>query len=176
MTGTDPVVPAFPAGYGPLPADFNGWVQAPFQFLTTRVVFRAEYHGVTTLTGSLYNTVPYDTILEDPYSGWNASSHVWACPAGCSGLYEVSMTGLGASAGNATTAFEVALYLDGSLYYEASTDWAVNGHASGTCGTTVVSMIGGVDSVSGRIWTNTTVNTTGTAGQYPTIEIMWLGL
>lgn len=176
MTVTDPSVPVFPAGYGPLPADMNNWIQAPFTFLTSKVVFRAENHATTTLTGGTFVKIPFNTILEDPYSGWNATSHVWDCPDGCSGLYEVSMTAITSNPGNSTSVVLPIIYLNGAEYLEMGEDWLANGATSGSCGGAPVPLVGGVDNIGGYIYTTTTVTTENTAGQYTTMEITWLCL
>lgn len=174
MPGTAPAVPVFPAGYAPLPADFGTWVQAPFTFLTTKVMFRAEHHGVLALTPAGFTQVVYDTILEDPYGGWNSGSGTWTCPAGCSGLYEVTMTAFSANPGTATDVIQPVLYVDGNRYSQMAQGWGVNGHASGASGMTPAALVGGADSLAGYIFSEAGVNTTGTAGQYPTFEACWI--
>jgi hypothetical protein len=175
VSGTDPVTPVFPAGSGPLPADFDAWVQAPFTFLTSKVVFRAQLQGGMSLSAG-ENIVPYDTILEDPYSGWNSGTSQWTCPAGCSGWYGVTMTAWSNSAGINTDLIESVLYLNGSVYQECSGDWGVNGHATGSSGSVPISLYGGQDAISGSIFSSAAVGVPTTNGQYPSIEVCWLCL
>jgi hypothetical protein len=175
MPGTDPVAPDFVAGYGPQPADFDNWIQAPFAFLTSKVAFRAQLQGGMSLSAG-ENQVFYDTVLEDPYGGWNAGTGEWTCPAGCSGWYEVTLTSWTNSAGNSTDLVEAVLALNRSIYQECSSDWGVNGHATGSSGSVPVALYGGQDSVSGYIYSANSVSTPTTAGQYPTIEIVWISL
>lgn len=175
MSGTDPVAPDFIAGYGPLPADFNAWVQAPFTFLTSKVVFRAQMQGGTSLSAGS-TQVYWDTILEDPYGGWSAGAGTWTCPAGCSGWYEVTMSAWTANPGVTTDVAESILYLNGSIYSEMSASWGVDGHATGTSGSVPVSLYGGQDSISGWIYSSAAVSTPTVNGQWPTIEVVWISL
>jgi hypothetical protein len=87
---TPPLVPVFPAGYGPLPADMNNWIQSSLGFQSTGVVFRAEQRTSQSLTSGVNNTIAFNTILEDPYAGWNSGSSEWIAPF--TGLYAVNLT------------------------------------------------------------------------------------
>lgn len=176
-----PAVPQIPAGYAPLAADMTAWVTTPFQFLTDGVLFRAQMQGGQALTGGSPTQVNLDTILEDPYGGWSATAtgsqapHSWLCPAGCSGWYEVSLTGMAASQTGATTQVGAQCWVDGALYEPASLGWGVSGHAGGASGAVQVPLLGGSDYVQMFILATTSVSTPTTAGQYPTMEITWLG-
>lgn len=174
--GPDPVVPRFPAGKAPLPSDFNTWIQAPFTFLTTKVMFRAQYEGTLSLTGDAFTKIPYDTILEDPYDGWDATNHTWMAPTGCTGWYEVTMTAFADEFGTDHDTIQAVLYLDGALYAQPSGIWGAEGHSTGCCAQVDLPMTGGFDYISGYIFVSTTVDTTGETGQYPTIEVVWISL
>jgi hypothetical protein len=181
MPVTDPVIPVFPAGYGPLVADFTTWITNPFTFLATKVMFRAALEGGQTLASG-ENLIAYDTILEDPYGGWSATTtgsqpaNSWLCPAGCNGWFEVTLTAFTANPGNSTTDLEAVLYLDGTIWQETSGDWAVNGHAAGSCGSVPVPLLGGTDYIQGYIATTTASSVPATNGQYATIEVCWISL
>src|ERR1035437_2243937 len=82
MAGTDPVAPSFIAGSGPTATTFNGQVQAPFTFLTSKVMFRAQRNAAQSLTSGVNNLIAFDTILEDPYGGWNSGTSTRTRPAG----------------------------------------------------------------------------------------------
>ncbi len=73
-----PQVPVF-AG-APTTANMNTLIQSSLGFQTTGILFRAERHASQTLSASTYNTIQFDTILEDPYSGWNSGSYEWVAP------------------------------------------------------------------------------------------------
>jgi hypothetical protein len=176
VSGTDPVAPAFIAGYGPLPGDFNGWVQAPFAFLTSKIVFRAEHHSSTSLPASANTLIKFDTVLEDPYSGWSSGAGTWTCPAGCSGWYGVTMTATGSNPGNATSVISALIALNGTVVQSMSSEWSADGHSSGAAGSYPVSLYGGQDAISGWIYTSTAVSTPTTNGQWPTMEICWISL
>ena len=97
-----PTIADFLAGYGPQQSDMQSLWTGPLGFFQQRVVFRAvQANSPTTIpsSGSAV-AIGYDTILEDPYGGWNATNHTWVCPAGLSGWYQVCVTASMASPGN----------------------------------------------------------------------------
>lgn len=169
-----PMVPAPPAGYAPVAADMTAWITTPFSFLASTTVFRGELHAATSWGANSWTLAPLDTVLEDPWGGWNPVNSSWLCPAGCSGLYEVTMTATSTSPGTTTDQLSPTLWVDGVLYATASAGWGVNGHGSGSCGQVLLPLIGGVDYV--QLWTFSTAATTapGVAGQYPAMEIAWI--
>lgn len=181
MTGTAPAVPQIPAGYGPFPPDMTAWITTPFTFLATKVMFRGQLQAANALSAGAWTQASLDTILEDPYSGWSAvatgsqAPHSWLCPPGCSGWYEISMTGTTASQGSTPTQCGAALWVNGSEYRQSSLSPAVNGNTSGSAGVAVVPLLGGSDYVQMRIFSSAAVNTPALAGRYPTMEVAWIG-
>lgn len=179
MTATQPVVPDFLAGYAPQPADFDAWIQAPFAWLTSKVVFRAELSAATTWIQQSNTLIPYNVIDEDPFSGWNGSSFAWTPPAQGSGTYEVSVTASAAAASDATTALRCVLYLNGSAQYTMSATQASQSQDCLTGGSAPVQLYGGQDAISAYAYWNTTSGNGSavvTAGQRCTLEVTWLSL
>ena len=180
MAGDDPVAPNFIAGSGPVPATFNTAVQAPFTFLTSKVVFRAQRQAAQALSGAAFNLMQYDAVLEDPYGGWSATATgsqpawSWLCPAGCSGWFEISLTAFTANPGTTSDLLATVIYLDGSAYLQASAGWGADGHGAGSCGAVPVALYGGQDYIQGYTYTQAAVSTLTTTGQYPTIEVCWI--
>jgi hypothetical protein len=174
MTGTSAAIPAIPAGCQPAAADFDAWVQAPLTFLTTRVVFRAEYHGTKSIPALTATLIPFDTILEDPYSGWNATTFAWTCPSGCSGWYEVTLTVFTTNPGATTDQLCPLVYASGTEYMQTAAVWGVDGHDTGSSGSVILPLEGTFDYVQGYAFSTVAVSTTATAGQYCTIEIAWI--
>jgi len=182
VTVQEPEPPLFPAGYGPLPSDMDSWIQQPFQFLTTKVMFRAELQASQALTANANTLIHFGStagdILEDPYGGWSTTATSaqpawsWLCPAGCTGLYEVTMTAFTANPSGGATA--AVIFLDGTEYGYLAYNWGGDGQASGACGGGPFYLTGGIDYIQGYIGTVAAVNTTATAGQYPTLEIAWV--
>jgi len=168
-----PAIPQVPAGWSPVVADFSAWVTNPFSFLAQPPVFRAELHAAQALTGGAYNLVNLDTVLEDPYSGWSASTHTWTCPAGCSGTYEATLSGFTANQATTTGQCAAVLALNGIVWQYGSDDWAVSGGDSGTSGSCPVPLVTG-DAVQLWLFSSASVSTPGTAGQYPSIELAWI--
>lgn len=181
MTVTAPMVPQIPAGFTPFQADLTAWITTPFTFLSTKVMFRAQLQGTMALGANAYTLAQFDTILEDPYGGWSAAGSgsqgawTWLCPPGCSGWYEITMTGLTASQGVATSAVGAALWVDGSEYQLGSMSPGVNGNTSGSEGTVLVPLTGGADYVAMHIYSLDAVNTPALAGRYPSMEVAWIG-
>lgn len=169
-----PAVPGIPAGTFPVQADFTTWVTNPFSFLAQPVVFRAHRAAAQALTGGAYNVLQLDTVDEDPYGGWNASTHAWTCPAGCAGWYEAALTSLTASQGAGTSnQLVTGLALNGALWSVGSDDWAPASAAGGSNGTVQVPLLPG-DAVQVWVFTTQSVSTTTTAGQLPSMELAWL--
>ena len=172
-----PVIPFFPAGFKPLHTDFDGWIQAPLSFLTSKVLFRAELTNALSLTNNVAAVIPFNSILEDPLSGWQAGSSQWLCPAGYSGLYSVTLTvSSGPNASNPVIQARVGI--DTSAFvYTVDKAWvpgggSVPGIASGAV---PVQLFGGQDAVQGiafLIGANGDVSTT--AGQRCEITICWI--
>lgn len=176
MTGTVPGAPNFLAGYAPVPADFNGWVQAPFTFLTTKVVFRATLTTGITVTKNAYTQLPFNNIIEDPYSGWNSGTNSWQCPLGCSGWYEVTVTGWIVPMSGA--AVQPVAGLNGSAAWSLDSSWTDAGLNDGGSGAVLQSLIGGLDSIYGYLYLTASANgtTATTAGQQCAIEIVWVSM
>jgi hypothetical protein len=182
-TPAEPAVPVFPAGYAPTQSFMTADIQTPFEFLTTKVMLRAELQGSQSLVSG-FNLIEFGAtggdILEDPYGGWSTSSTShqqawsWLCPAGCSGLYEITITAFMANPGTNTDLIQSAVYVDNALYMQTSSDWGVDGHATGTTGSIVIPLLGGGDYVQGYAWTTVSNSTVATNGQYPTMEIVWV--
>jgi hypothetical protein len=172
-----PAVPQIPAGYGPLPADLALWVTDPFTYLATPATFRGQLQGSEGLAG--WTLAALDTVLEDPYGGWSATAtgsqpaHSWLCPAGCAGWFDATLSGFTGNQGSSSAQTATSLYLNGSLWQYGSDDWAVNGTDSGTSGAVQVPLLPG-DYVQLYVYSTVSVNTPGTAGQYPSIELSWV--
>ena len=162
-----PSIPVFPAGFSPQAPDMDNWIQDSFGFLTAQVVFRAEQHTTQTLNG--FTPISYDTILEDPWSGWNASSFVWLAPF--SGWYEVT---LGHSIATATVITEAVPEISG-ITYEMSEVTCTSSTEGGTSSSLLASMVGGIDYVQGVAWTSASVSIDVSApGRYPWLECTFI--
>lgn len=171
MTGSAPVVPVFPAGYEPVPADFNTWIQTPFASLTSRVVFRAAKTTAQSLTAGVNAAVAFDNIIEDPYSGWNAGSSTWTPPAAWSGTYIVKVGVFSAAVSGARLVASIGL--NGTSLYTLSSIWTNNGVPNGACGDAPVQLVGGQDQVAAYALCSSAVALDTTAGQQSTMEITW---
>jgi hypothetical protein len=179
VTGVQPQIPAFLAGDQPAPADFNNWIQTPFAWVTSKVVFRAELSAATTWTQGVNTLIPYNSVLEDPFSGWNSGTFSWTPPMQATGTYEASITASAAAAVDGTTALRTVLYLNGSPLYNMSTAQASQSQPCLTGGSAPLQLYGGQDSISAYAFWNTTGGNGSaitTAGQRCTIEITWLSL
>lgn len=162
-------------------ADFTAWATTPFSFLASPTVLRGELHAATSWATGSFSLISLDTILEDPWGGYSSvatgsqAAWSWLCPPGCSGLYEVTITASTTSPATTTDQVQAVLYVNGSIYWQASVGWGVNGHESGTCGQVLVPLVGGVDYVQPYLFAQAASTTApATAGQYPTCEIAWL--
>lgn len=171
-----PAVPQIPAGWQPVQADFTAWVTNPFSFLAQPACFRGQLQAAKPLSG--WTLAQLDTVLEDPYSGWSATStgsqpaFSWLCPAGCGGWYDATVSGFTLNQAASTDQCAAALYLNGAVWQYGSDDWAVNGNDSGSSGAVQVPLLPG-DYVQLYIFSTAAVNTPAVAGQYPALELAW---
>ncbi|MGH3120144.1 MAG: hypothetical protein ACRDND_03790 [Streptosporangiaceae bacterium] len=170
-----PVIPIFPAGYDPVTADFTGWVQDTFAFLTESVVFRGHQATSQSLASGA-NVLTYDTIDEDPYGGWSASvtgsqaAHSWLAP--WTGTYEITVFCSNTAAAIWNTA---GVQITGTLYEVTSDNLMPAGKPGGAVGTFTVQLTGGVDYVQGISYTSATASTdVAVLGLQSTMEITYV--
>lgn len=162
-----PAVPVFPDGYAPGPSDFDSWVQAPLGGLTYGVVFRAQQTSNQALSTSGFSTLTFDTVLEDPWGGWNAAINQWSAPF--TGWYAVTVS---CSVSTASVQLQVAVGLSNVSKY-ATTDVTVPGAVlGGSAAWAKVPMSGGNDFITGLAGVSGAASTDVSApGRYPSIEI-----
>lgn len=172
MSLQPPEVPVFTAGSDPLPADFNRWVQAPFAALTGKVVFRAAKTNAQSLSSG-YNTVAFNSIIEDPYGGWSSANNAWSPPSAWNGTYVVKV-GVWCAALSGGRLLSV-IGLNGSTLYQLNGAWTNGSLPNGACGEAPVQLIGGQDQVSGIAWVSAASSVSTTTGQQCTMEITWDG-
>lgn len=165
-----PAIPAFPAGAAPAPADFDGWVQAPFGFLTQSVVFRAERHAAQSISATTWTPIQYDTIQEDPFGGWDPGTGFWWWLAPYTGWYEINVT-----AQVSTSSISVAggVYVSAAYRYQTAT-LPTPAFPGGVTASFTVNMAGGNDYVQGELYTSGASTLNATAGRYSAIEIVYL--
>lgn len=172
-----PVNPVFPAGYGPLPADFETWIRRSFTYCCEQTVFRAEQQagGGQALTAAAFVPVQYDTVLEDPWEGWSATSTggqaAWSWLAPWTGLYRVTFRYLTGAASGAY--HNPAVGVSGlNPVFEAGGVLAPTAIGGGGEVSALVPLIGGTDYVQLLAWSAAAATTdTSTAGRRPSVEI-----
>ena len=170
-----PSVPVFAAGAAPTETTFNGWWYETAGFLQNKVVLRvSQSSAATTLPDTAAATrIAYDTVLEDPYNGWSASTHLWTPPSGYSAWYQVTFTVRTAAIAGLV---DLQPLLSGTYAYLLA---CVQGNSAGggVSATNVVYLVGGQDTVGGAcelLNSGSNVNTSITAGQQSTLEVTWI--
>lgn len=170
-----PQPPVFPAGYGPLPSDFAGWVQTQFGGLTSKVVFRAVKTTTQSFTGGTAPLIQFNSIREDPYGGWSATAHQWTPPDGWTGIYQVALS-IGATVSAGSIVAQV-----NAIPYTVSGGGAL---AAGASAISTVSMlalvpaIATVTGISGAVFltgTSTSGSLTTATGSQSQMTITWIG-
>jgi hypothetical protein len=178
--GGEPLtIPVFDAGYPPQPADFNNWIQVPFTFLTQKTVFRASLNNNAINLPTGQNTlIPFDTILEDPWSGWDVATSSWTCPAGKSGTYLVSVTGAAQGVSDPTATLQPLAGLNGTPIWTVNNTWAPSNQIAVASGSMPVQLYAGQDQVSGWLFWNASKDgqVSCLGGRRCTIEITWQSL
>jgi len=175
-TYNTPVTPVFNAGYGPYASDFNTWIYQTFSFFQNKVVLRvSQTTTATSLPDSgAVTTIAYDTVLEDPYSGWNASTHLWTPPSGYSGWYQATITIRTVTLSNLVMLRPV---FAGTYSYALTTVQGNSNAGAGVSATFTVYLVGGQDTLGAAcslLNSGSAVNTSLTAGQESTLEIIYL--
>ena len=171
-----PAVPVFNAGAGPSAAGLNTrWYQNA-AFLQNKVVFRASQ--TTTATSlpdsSVATTIGFDTVAEDPYSGWDSGTFLWTPPAGYSGWYQATLTIRTVTLANNT---DLRPLLAGTYAYTLACVMGSSSNGAGAEGTFTVYLVGGQDSVGGAcqlLNSGAAKNTSLTAGQQSAFELVWV--
>lgn len=183
-TFPSPAVPVFPAGFTPQAADFNGWWFNTASFLQTRVVFRAlQNNTVTTLPSShAAQVIQFDTVLEDPYSGWNSGTFLWQPPVGYSGWYHITFTLLTNPPPSLADLYSTITF-SGTPIWQSATVQGVqansqSGSIAGSSATYRAYMAGGQTSVGGygALFNSASSVTTFSngSGLGSTMEIVWI--
>lgn len=175
-----PSVPDFIAGYAPQQADFESWWVGPATFFLDKVVARVTQQSTTTSLpdSAALTKIKFDTVDEDPYSGWNGTTFEWQAPAGYSGWYLVtfrcSVTG---AADNVALALQLATTYNTDGYLDTVVEQPVPAGASPACSSQYVFLAGGQDSVwaeAAIVNSSSALSTVTTTGLYPTMEICWV--
>lgn len=186
MSGQQPPdIPAFYPGAALTP-QLNLMAQC-FTFLLAKVAFRARRAATGTVTKNAHTLVPWDTIDEDPYSGWAAGTptvYTVQAPGWYLVCGTVSVSGTGAAGTVLIPAFAIN---GGSQTGQGASGWegpelfiptgssdpkAVSGMWEGYCnlGDTIA-----LDTfISSEPAANLAWQTT--AGAQTRIEILWMGV
>lgn len=171
MSIQPPDIPVFPAGYAPLGTDMDNWVQTPFTFLTTGIMFRAERAASQSISATTFTVVQYDTVLEDPYGGWNSGSHEWVAPA--DGWYEITVTSM-VSAVNGVLIGAIAITGTNPTYESTEIPIFTSAFGGGSA-QALVYLVGGVDNVQGSVWCSVAATTpTTNEGRFPSMQISYV--
>ena len=170
-----PPLPIFPAGYGPGQADFGGWVQNSFGYLTGQIVFRAEQRTSQSIPATTFTPISFDTVLEDLFGGWTATpsgpqpGNSWLAPY--TGWYRIIFR---FSTAGAVRWTDAAVAVSGGFpQIEAAAKLTPTAQPGGANCSVIVPMIGGTDYAQGLAWASTTASTNvGNAGVVSSIEII----
>lgn len=180
MTTPTPQVPYYISGANPQQGDIYSLVTNPMSFYQQRMVLRVRQTVTgTSLPAAGTNTViAFDTVDEDPYSGWSSGSHSWTPPAGFSGWFAVTISLFGPSNGHnnifLATSVSMAGFGSGVLGVLPVLGATVPG---GVAGMVWGYLIGGQDAVQGfgQIINSAAAFVLGTTtGQQSSMEIIWL--
>ena len=170
MTLPAPGAPVFVAGAAPQVSDMTSLVTTPFTFCSVGVAARLEQRTVQAIAATTLTVISFDTVLEDPYSGWNAGSNSWLAPF--SGYFEVTLT-VGTAAVNGTVAASVVVTGNQYTMGEIATPSTNEGNA--TC-SFIVPMIAGFDFIQGEVFATSAVNTSTNVGLRSCMEIRFVSM
>lgn len=168
-----PPVPNMPAGYGPLPADFNGWLKDSLTFLVNPPICRVRRTTAQTIPSGANTVFQFDAVDEDTYSGWDGTNFRYN--AQVSGWYLVITKASALVAGAATThAIIPGISVTGQVY-QANEAWHVTADTSGQVTAHMLLYLqAGIDWVQGLIFlASVSLNTPTANGQQPAMDISW---
>jgi hypothetical protein len=173
-----PSVPDFIAGYGPQQSDMYSLWTSPATFFQDRMVLRVSQSSASqNLPDSgAVTTITFDTVLEDPYGGWSATSHSWTPPTGLFGWFQVTIT-VWVSSPGLDVVLAPSILTATSVSSFALADITCNSGQGAAEGTYFTYLNGGQDNVAGQakvMGASSAVATDITAGQQSTMEIIWL--
>lgn len=166
-----PQIPAFCTGFEQTtPAYFDGLVQLPLSFLAGQIVFRAHDTTSRSLSSS-FSVIPFSTVDEDPYSGWNATSHQWLAPY--TGWYSVTTT---VSVATSAVQLRVGIGQSGTTLTEGSGALLSSATLGEGAAAAVLLLAGGIDFVNTQALTSSASSTdVSSAGRFPSLEITYYG-
>jgi hypothetical protein len=176
-----PSIPVPIAGFGYQQADIISLWSNAAAFFQQRVVFRAtQTVGSTTLPHSAaITTIAYDTILEDPYSGWaETTASQWTAPF--AGWHQVTITVWIAAPGATNTvllAYAQTAKSPGNAANSRALTAVVMPNAVGGAEATWCVYLAAGDAVYGAAAISNSgsdVSTNLTSGENSAIEVVWL--
>lgn len=168
VTWPEANIPVFPAGYGPQAADFTDWVTDNFGFLSAGVMLRVQQTtpGGEALSAG-FNTLTFNQVLEDPWSGWNPA--FWQYNVPITGLYEITVTGMTVAGSNWVSG---AVLISGAATIQGNADLCPSGTAGGGICSVIVPLVAGFDFVQGGLSLSTgSTSDTSSPARYPSMEI-----
>lgn len=167
--------PQFTAGSAPrgnqATQDLDVLIQQPLAFCTAGIFARLRQTSTAQSLASGLNAVHFDTVDEDPYSGWNGTSWYWSPPVGCSGWYHVTIT--------AAVTYSSAVQMQAEVVINGTAQWTYQSTCPASpylqCGSSFVYLFGGVDQLQAGIYSNGTgLTTDNTGGQQSTMQLAWI--
>ena len=170
-----PPLPAFIAGYGPQQADFGGWVQDSFGYITGQMLFRAQQEIAQSISATTYTAITFDTVLEDNFGGWSSvptasqPANSWLAPY--TGWFRVTFR---FTCTSSVKWLDAAVSVTGGFPLEEAAGVLTPLSQPGGAGCSViVPMIGGTDYVQCMAWSSTSATTiVANPGVYSYVEIV----
>jgi hypothetical protein len=164
-----PALPVFPAGFAPQAPDFAGWVTATLGFQLQGVMFRAVQANAQALSSG-GTALSFDTVLEDPYSGWNAGSNQWLAPY--TGWYQVDVF---CSVAVAAVNLQVSVVVDNLTAYSTSQAELSSTTSGGGPAFAWVNLVAGTDFVTAQATPSSNQNTdVSHSGRQPSMNISFI--
>ncbi len=164
-------LPVFPAGYG-FGNDFDSMINAPLRYCAAGVVFRALLVSGQAIPGSSGTALAFDTILEDPFSGWSPvatgtqAANSWQPPF--DGTYRVSVS-IDASA-TPVTVLVAGVRVTTAVFLPVASAQG-GGVTMGAGGTAMKQLAGGADYIRGYAWGSSGFTTAVGGGRETSMEI-----
>lgn len=173
LPAASPSLPSYNAGTGWQQGDMNTVFTSPLGFFQQRTIFRATQTTTTTSfatgTPGAASTIAFDTVLEDPYQGWNTGTFAWLAPL--TGWYQVTST---ISVGNAAANTTLTMEIISPAQTGGNAGLIMSTTGGAIQGTSYVFLIAGQDSVSVEAFQVGGSNLSTVNSPPSSVEITWV--
>jgi hypothetical protein len=166
-----PAVPVFIAGQPQTASTMTALITTPLTFCTDSILMRVQQNASQSIPATTLTVIHFDTLLEDPYSTWNATN--WSFTAPFTGYYEVT---LGVCTGIVNGTLASSVLISGTTQFTLNEVATPSTNPAYSCCTFIVPMVGGLDFVQGQVFASAAVSTSAAISFQSTMELKFISI